>query len=234
MALDRWTPEAMNPSYPAGSVLFDITLPPGAIRSYHVMIIRDGMTRTSSDGVVELPISDMTGRTTLIRWPDQDSWHSLHPDCFIGYFPELTAEETREALEELWSLRSDPKATGGEFYTLASHGVWQEDPNASGNDLPGIRCSCASLIEYCYEQIARKVDLVNADRVPKVTAEELWNLVGDGGPFGPVIARIMRGLGLEGEGPWAVLLPAYQMCAFADSLDNLSNYQPALNHHPYP
>jgi hypothetical protein len=230
MALERWAQGALNPKYCAGTVLFDITRPGGNFRSYHVMLVRDGITQTGSSGKIEVPISDMTGKQ--IQWPDHNAWHELHTECFAGYFPELTMEQTREALEELCRLRRTQTATGPEFYTLATHGILQDDPNAPGNPGVSISCSCASLIEHCYEKSG--VDLVRADRVPPITAEKLWSLVGNGTAFRGVHRDILARWGLVGDGPWPVLLPAYQMRAFDAPLSSLSEYQPVPEHHPYP
>lgn len=237
MASVRWDP--FNPpfSYPAGAVLFDITLPGEQFRSYHAMLVRLDSSHTLRDGLVKMPVSDMTNDG--LRWPEDDHWHTMHPDCFIAWFPELDVEETHEVIEELHRLRLDPRITDRDYYTLARHGVWKEDPNAPGNVTPGIACSCASLVEHCYESIADPVDLVGSDQVPLVSAKELWDKVGIG-EYRPGVGKVLERLGLKAESNdpqpprWPVLLPAYQMRAFDRSLSELESYVPELDHHPYP
>lgn len=238
MALKRWSLETHEP-VPVGAVLFDTTLPLGKFHSYHVMMV-SAESISLPHGGVALPVSDMTGgerHGKLVRWPDTNAVHELHPECFIGYFPELTADQTREALEELRALRDSPNATENEFYTLATHGVWVESPNNPGNYSTGIRCSCASLIEYCYAQTQSEVDLVREDRVPRLSKEDLWILAGPGTPMTNEnrgeFSVLLRALGLKGDGPWPVLLPAYQMHAFSRKLKDLPDYHPHPEHHPY-
>ena len=222
---------AVLPTYHAGTVIFDTRLLEG-IRCYHAMLVRPGAARSTEDGRSEVPVSDMTSRG--IRWPEDDFWHTLHEDCYVGVFPEVDGETIREVIEEMRALRRDPDAIGTpEVYTVACHGIHEVAPNDPTHFLPGIHCSCASLIEYCYEQVGENLDLVREATVPLLDAENLWRLLVPGSPFTPRVRRILaRTCGLTDEGPWPVLLPAYQMRAFANGFAQLP-HNAALEDHPY-
>jgi hypothetical protein len=215
--------------YPPGSVLFDITLPPNYVRCYHGMIIRLPPIQRQADET-DVPISDMT--CDGIQWPVKNVMHRLHDKCFVGVYQDESGEVARQVLEALRSLRTDPTATGErEVYVLASHGIRQPDPNDPSRDMPGIRCSCASLIEYCYEEAG--ADLVDRDQVPELTLEDLRVLlVTDARISRELLRRQLREWGLKGDEPWKVLLPAYQMRAF-EKPRSLLPYAPTAKDHPY-
>ena len=198
------------------------------------MLIREGSAQSGPGHSVRLPICDMT--LGGIRYPDDQPapFHKLRPGCHVGILPELDAESAQEAVEAIRSLISDPSVSGDRgIYSLATHGIFEEDPNAPGEFIAGVRCSCASLVEWCYEQIGKDADLISEAVVPEQTAEQLWQKLMRGAPFNAEeAAERLVGWGLSGPGPWRVLLPAYQMRAFQQARGILP-YAPTLEDHPY-
>ena len=218
---------------PAGAALFDTTPPQGAaLNSYHVMIVCPGAARTGAGGIVELPICDMTLQG--IRYPgQQDAYAGLNGLCYLGTLNGWTGEDTMQLIENLAAVRDTITAFGkAEVYSLACHGIFPEDPNNPGEFLPDPACSCASFVEHCFETAGRGHDIVDKDAVPSLHAEQLWDLLVHGHPYEQLTAeRVLRKWGLKTSGPWPVLLPAYQIRAFATGS---IPYAPTMGDHPYP
>ena len=232
MALTRHSvSEANSSEFIVGAVIFDTTLPSPFFRCYHAMLIRPGAARSTPEGKTSVPISDMT--TAGINWPEKEQWHELHEQCYVGDFPEADRDLLRSVVEELRGLRRDPQAAENDgVYSLATHGVYKKSPNDPNAFLPGIYCSCSSLIEHCYEQASKNLDLVREESVPLVDAKKLWTQISSRAYNSSRVLTMLNDLGLPGTGPWHVLLPAYQMRAFAKGLSSLP-HDAGIEDHPY-
>ncbi len=230
MALEQWS-RTGTPAYVAGTVLFETRdLARDLPHCYHVMLVSHGTAQSGPAGTVNIPICDMT--LGGIRYPQEECTHKLRSSCYFGYLPALSPESTRQAIEALYSLTPTPTAVGQpETYTLGTHGIHAEDPNAPGEYLTGIHCSCASLIEWCYECIDSNIDLVSESHIPAVSIQNLWEKFMRGLPFDSEEAEQKAAeWGLEGTGPWKILFPAYQMEAFRRET---IPHRASMEDHPY-
>lgn len=121
-------------------------------------------------------------------------------------------------------------------YSLGTHGIEVPDPSNPDETIPGVGCSCASLVEWCYEQAS--VDLVAEESLPRYTLQEVH------AQFCPRHPRLGRpSFTLEqvsqklvewnlspSEAPWPLLLPAQQMHAFSKGVDALPHCATKADH----
>ncbi|MFT7639009.1 MAG: hypothetical protein ACI9G1_000736 [Pirellulaceae bacterium] len=120
---------------------------------------------------------------------------------------ELTAEETQQIklfVDELRSEYQVANASKKKQYTIYPHFRERNAANACRS------YSCAGFVVEAYSDTG--IDLLRLDQIPEIDLEillvayrDLENLLRN--------ADIRTGFGLEGDGPWPVLLPGYLLHA---------------------
>lgn len=226
MPLQKWSVEH-PPLIGEGYALFCTQLTRHRPQSYHAMLV---VTKAVDPEIgAQVRICDMA---PPMRFGDQmTDVHHLGEYSYVGSLDHLTTRHYQQVLAAAYSLRGRPPNANGSYgtYWLGTHGVDVEDPNDPGSFLLAPHCSCASLVEWCYEQIG--VDLVSARHLPAYSASEVRDL------FCPWMSkeRLLKSLGsvgLSGDGPWQLLLPAQQMRAFASDPETLP-YRSSKADHPW-
>lgn len=89
------------------------------------------------------------------------------------------------------------------------------------------RFSCATFVQACFDE-AIDVRLVDEDRVPPASRETLTRV------WGPERVRMGRFVGLEGEGPWPILLPAHLLHALDRDDPRATPYTPREDDWDFP
>lgn len=209
MALHRW-----DTDYPIsvrmGHALFDTRTFPGAPSTYHVMLVASN-TVDSTRGF-RVRIADMA---PPLRFGDEPTERRLHgTSYYVGWSNDLNDEDSRQVLAAAYSLRGRPPSADGStgIYWLATHGVQVTDPNDDSGSISTPHCSCASLVEWCYSKVG--LDLVHEDSLPTYSVEDIHATFC---PYHSSLDEVRKQLkiwGLDGAGPWPLLLPAQQMMAF--------------------
>jgi hypothetical protein len=85
----------------------------------------------------------------------------------------------------------------------------REIRDASTGRVVHVRYSCAGFVERCYAQGAAIDLMVDEDELPAVDLATLARI------WPAVLHHRRRRFGLEGEGPWKVLLPGYLLHSLA-------------------
>ena len=152
---------------------------------------------------------------------------------WLGWFNEVSDEHYEGISAETRRIGrlmlSDARL--GSSYDLGPHGMDEEpqDPNDPDERTRHFRASCASFLEHCYEAV--KVDLVDAAHVPVIHSEQQLATVLQ--QAARAVNINLRRLGVQPAWPCRILLPAYQMRAFAKPFGRLP-HRPALTDHPFP
>lgn len=87
----------------------------------------------------------------------------------------------------------------------------------------GFRFSCAGFVQFCYRD-AVGVHLVAEDVLPDVdrdTVVHVWSHVIPSNWSDAVVNRALRSFGVQGGGPWPLLLPGYLIHALALEREDL-------------
>jgi hypothetical protein len=171
MPLTRWTLEN-PPRIREGYVLFSTRIVPRLPQSYHAMIVFSATVESETGARVR--ICDMA--PPLRFGIEPGAFHRLQQNSYVGCFDDLPTEEYRQVLAAAYSLRDRPPNPDGTYgvYWLGTHGVDVPDPNDPGASIKAPHCSCASLVEWCYEEIG--VDLVFANDLPHYSSSEVKSL----------------------------------------------------------
>ena len=209
-----------------GYAIFDTRRP-----TYHAMLVAAESLVHSAAGTAQVPICDMA---PPLRWGDSPrARHRLSSHSYVAWLEELSGDDYDRICAAAESLRARPPSASGEpgVYWLGTHGVEFADANDDEAESPPqpAHCSCASLVEWCYETVG--VDLVAAATLPQFSLEEIRLL------FCPTVspnevADHLATWGLDGPGPWPLLLPAQQMHAFQQPLAALP-YHAVPDDHPF-
>lgn len=228
MALHKWNQEH-PPDLRAGYALFSTRLVPLLPRTYHAMLFVEHVVNPHLG--TQVRICDMA---PPMHFGGPREVHRLTQQSYAGSFEDLSREEHRQALgaalQIRWRAPSAQDFNESCEYCLSTHGVEIDDPNDDGASILRVRCSCSSLVEWCYGRIG--VDLVRADTLPMYSEEELH------AKFYPEsdddsLKNQLQSYGLTGAGPWPVLLPAYQMKAFQKQTTTQLPYDGVATDHPW-
>lgn len=226
MPLHNWNVEH-PPLIREGYALFCTRLATRRPRTYHAMLVVSKFVDPENGAQVRI-----CHMAPPLGFGDQPGdVHHLCEYSYVGALDRLTTRHYQQLLAAAYSLRGSATNANGSYgtYWLGTHGVDVDDPNDRGSFLLAPHCSCASLVEWCYEQIG--VDLVNSADLPAYSALEVRDL------FCPWISeeRVLKtvgSFGLSGDGPWQLLLPAQQMRAFAAPSESLP-YLASKGDHPW-
>jgi len=217
MALDRFQTMAPWQDFCEGQVLFDVRNGP----PYHAAVVINTDNYDLDDGRGQVGLAHMMRGGLLYNHP----LHllTLSPSVYRGYFGELDVPFYKTVIEYLDRLkgRADSLRIDAEYW-LASHGVDEisiPDPDEPRESLPVLRCSCASFVEWCYSQAG--TDLVKAGTERAYGFDEVNTLFNPHSRPEEEFRAKIASWGLEGEGPWPILLPASQMRAFQKALEEL-------------
>ncbi len=204
---------------------------------YHAMIVAE--TRASSDQGLLVKVFHMG--PPMASEGTGGHPHKLTERSWIGWIPDWDASGHDRVCAEISMVEQKiPPTPAGRnrwhHYDLGAHGVEEFDANDPGEAVV-TRCSCASLVEHCYEMAGR--DLVNEEHVPELTMlDELIDVLARNRDAR--VKELIRQKFLEFEEeagrpiakwPCRVLLPAYQMRAFQEE-----SYprKPSMTDHPFP
>lgn len=211
MALRQLSSVDPTPDFRRGYVLYETAPQPGLPTVYHTMLVRSAKLRTPKDARVQVQVADMTLDGIRFGQEWDPKWR-VSNSCHLGSLEEPGAAEHARVLEVLETLRPRPSVRDEPVgvYSLSGHAVFKLDPANPRREI--FHCSCASLIEWCFEE-ALGVDLVAEESLPMYDAARVREA------FCPememtAVKRQLAAWGLDPEGSWPLLLPAQQMRAF--------------------
>lgn len=201
----------------------------------HVALLREAMGVASGDEVpvwhTNPPI--IAGPVTLSATPDRFARGNVH---VVGHLDDFSAEDVQELIfvlsdidsrevtalpEEAAKNERQALIKGFELHYKALPSVEQ-----SYNDITGrsesTKFSCAGFVAECYRRIG--IPLVEESQLPNVDLDVLRQ--GYGSPINNEERR--KGLGLDGPGPWPVLMPGYLFHSLARDSEKVRStpYEP--------
>jgi hypothetical protein len=220
MSIDQWSTNSC-PEPRLGYAIYYT----GGLPCYHAMIAASGVSLNPMTGT-EVRVSHMGPPLEI----SGNRVQTLSDNHWIGSFPELTADDYSEIRSELVRIeqRMPPNPGLSSRYDLGVHGIAGDDPNDAGEAVV-FHCSCASLVEHCYQQV--DVDLVEEGSIPEVTQDELATVLKV--PSRGIDLMLRKLNTVSTHWPCKVLLPAYQMRAFEKGRVN-TPHQANLGDHPFP
>lgn len=237
MALEQWQPGAWH-NLQEGQALFDTTVEGRPLQTYHAMLVsaQRGEALTAAEGpcvrVTHMMPPLVFGERPEATWP-------VSTKTYQGYLPEFEEENYRRVSDAMRDVEGRAATAEGNdnHYSLASFGVDVPDPNNPGQFLDAPHCSCASLVQSCYQKAG--VTLVRRESLPNYTAAEILEQFCRRDPTGqPELSEkiVRRQLGKWGlpkdEESWPLLLPAQQMRAFQKQTHELP-HQANKGDHPF-
>jgi hypothetical protein len=179
---------------------------------YHAAIVVDQDDMTAAT----LPSEAVLGS----RVPVVDMMRTLEPRPFdvdhntlVAYRAQMSDEDfTRASSQARALLRATPTrpvgALGRAPYKLVPHKCFEQDPNNPGEFL-GFKGNCAGFVELCYERAG--ADIVEDDPESKLPTLSLEDIASELAAEPTPSQRTHWGL--DGAGPWHVLLPGHQIAA---------------------
>ena len=131
------------------------------------MLVRSAQTPKTEDGI-QAQVADMATRGIRFGTPWPVFW-PLGRSCYVGSLNQLDPVEHVGVIGMLETLRPSPSAIGGVIgiYNLSGHAVFRRDP--ANPRKRRFHCSCASLVEWCLEQMG--FDLVSEESLFVYDAE---------------------------------------------------------------
>ncbi len=173
---------------------------------YHVGLLEGALSIADGD---TLSVFHMADPRTRLQLPGTLPAHA------VGWFLDLPGEECERIRK--WVGRFTSSAIEIMYVAFPSYQDLK-DP-ATGRTI-GRRFSCAGLVQACYEEALKVLLVVPTDDLPEVKRDVLelvWSRA--------VVARGWR-YGLEGPGPWKVLLPSYLFHALSKDRAELPHKPP--------
>lgn len=146
---------------------------------------------------------------------DAIGWIDLSVDEVYGVELWLAEVESYEPL-------ATTTAPNDKRYTVSSADTHELDP-VTGR-VRWRRFSCATFVERAYAEGAGRRLVVDESEFPEVgreTLERIW------GRIAQRLTDDRAAIGIEGEGPWRVLLPGYLLSATRDGV--VLPYRPSVN-----
>ncbi len=128
----------------------------------------------------------------------------------VGWLADLSEAEIYEIQTWIALVRSKIEAGSWnneqrEVYVIRPRSQQVRDRDTNVLLFP--RFSCAGFVDQCYQVVELNLVSPSDDDMPEVSRAELEHV------YGEREVRLGRRYGLDGEGPWRVLLPGYLIAA---------------------